>query len=195
MKKFDHLLQKCRYSLVKPYITSGSEVLDIGGLDGSFLMDVHEQLKRGVCIDPNIEEINFEKIKILKTKIIDKIPFPDSSFDIITMIAVYEHLGENRERITSECFRVLRDNGYVLLTVPSDHVDKIISILSKIRLMDGTSLEEHQNFTASETVTIFEQCGFRLKKWKKFQLGLNNLFIFQKIIAGHPHLKEQRHIP
>lgn len=180
MRRLDYLLQKWRYSVAIPFIPSGCNLLDIGGFDGSFLKRVYGKIRRGVCIDPHVEEIRDDKIMFIKSRIDSKLPFPDGSFDVITMFAVYEHLGEQRKLITAECYRVCRRNGRVVLTVPAGTVDTILMILKKIRMIDGMSTEEHQNFNVADTVGIFEEVGFQLQRWSKFQFGLNNLFVFQK---------------
>jgi ubiquinone/menaquinone biosynthesis C-methylase UbiE len=180
MRKLDHVLQKWRYSVVDPLIPSGCDLLDIGGFDGSFLMRVYPKIRSGVCIDPNLEDKRDGKILLVKARIDGVLPFSDNSFDVITMIAVYEHLGRQRELITAEAFRVCRKNGLVLITVPSSAVDAILETLMKIRLIDGMSLEEHDHFNVSDTVGIFEAAGFQLRRRSRFQMGLNNLFIFQK---------------
>ncbi len=180
MRKLDYFLQRWRYSVAIPLIPSGCDLLDIGGFDGSFLKRVHEKIRRGVCIDPHLEEKSYDKITLMRTRFDGILPFPDDSFDIITMFAVYEHLGEQRTLITHESFRVCRKNGFVILTVPSSTVDTMLTILKNVRLIDGMSTEEHQNFNVSDTVGIFEVAGFQLKRWSRFQLGFNNLFVFQK---------------
>lgn len=181
MKKIDRVLQRYRYSVVEPFVPDKSDVLDIGGFDGSFLLRLRDRINRGVCIDPYIEEKKDGKIEFIRAMVVDRLPFPNESFDIITMLAVYEHFQTSRELITSEIFRILKDHGLVLLTVPSSAVDHILKILIKMRLIDGMSIEEHSNFNAADTVEIFTQCGFRLRRWSKFQFGLNNLFVFEKI--------------
>jgi ubiquinone/menaquinone biosynthesis C-methylase UbiE len=181
MRKLDLILQKWRHSVAIPFVPQGSDLLDIGGFDGSFLTRVYEKIRSGVCIDPYIEDKRNDKITFIKARVDSILPFPDDSFDVITLFAVFEHLGEHRKVIASESFRVCRNEGLVLLTVPSSAVDIILKVLKKIRLIDGISIEEHQHFKASETVKIFEGAGFTLKRWSRFQMGLNNLFIFQKI--------------
>jgi ubiquinone/menaquinone biosynthesis C-methylase UbiE len=180
MRKLDYILQKWRYSVVEPFIPAGCDLLDIGGFDGSFLARIYEKLRNGVCIDPHLEEKRDNKLAFVKARVDGLLPFPDESFDVITMLAVYEHLGEQRKLLTSESFRVCRKNGLVLLTVPSGAVDTILRMLMKIGLIEGMSIEEHQHFKVSETVGIFEEAGFQLKRWSRFQVGLNNFFVFQK---------------
>lgn len=182
MKKLDIILQNWRYRIAEPWVTKGSIILDIGGLNGSFLKRVSGKIAKGICIDPLIKEQKEERFEFIKYKIIDGIPFPENYFDIITMLAVYEHLGSNREIVASEIFRVLKPHGRVILTVPSKIVDYILKILLKTKLADGMSLEEHKIFNASDVIKIFKKCGMKLKHWSKFQFGLNNLFIFEKMM-------------
>lgn len=186
MKKIDRVLQRYRYSVVEPFVPDNSDILDIGGFDGSFVLRLRNRINRGVCIDPYIEEKKEGRIEFIRTEVTDRLPFPDESFDIVTMLAVYEHLDELREVVTSEAFRVLRNNGLAILTVPAATVDIIIKFLYKVKIIDGMSadgtlVEDHKNFHPSDTIKIFEGAGFKLKKWSRFQIGLNNLFIFQKI--------------
>lgn len=168
--------------MVAPHIPENSDILDIGGYDGSFLTHVSDKIKRGICLDPFIEERKDDKIEFVRYRVNGKLPFSDETFDAVTLIAVYEHLHGVREQITAEVFRVLRNGGYVLLTVPDTAVDHILKLLLAMRLIDGMStFEEHAHFNSKDTLKIFDECGFSLTLWKKFQFGLNNLFIFQKI--------------
>jgi SAM-dependent methyltransferase len=180
MRRLDWILQDWRYRVVEPHIAPGCRILDIGGFDGSFLKRIQSRIVEGVCIDPLIEERKEGKLLFIKSRVVKELPFADHCFDVVTMIGVYEHLGFRRELITQEVFRVLKKPGLALLTVPSSAVDEILKVLIRMRLVDGMSLAEHEHFRSSETRTIFEGCGFKLKRWSKFQLGLNNLFIFEK---------------
>lgn len=180
MRSLDYIIQGWRYRKVEPYIPYGCKILDIGGGDGSFLLRIQDRIDEGVCIDPLIEEKKEGKLISIKSRVSDKLPFPDYFFDAVTMLAVYEHLGSQRQSITREVFRVLKKQGLALLTVPSHLVDYISKALMSAGLADGPSIEEHNFFRSSDTQVIFKECGFKLKLLSKFQLGLNNLFIFEK---------------
>jgi SAM-dependent methyltransferase len=179
MKRLDYVLRDWRFRVVMPYISDGCSILDIGGYDGA-LLERLQGIERGVCIDPLIEEKKDRKLEFIRHRITDTIPLPDESFDVITLLAVYEHLSSPKESFTAELYRVLRNDGTVLLTVPSRFVDNILKVLIRLRLIDGMSFEEHGHFDSAEMVDIFRACGFILRRWVKFQLGLNNLFVFQK---------------
>jgi hypothetical protein len=47
-------------------------------------------------------------------------------------------------------------------------------------MIDGMDIEHHQNFDRNELKKIFTENGFDLIVEKRFELGLNILFVFQK---------------
>ena len=180
MKTLDYIIRNWRYRVVAPHVPAGCRILDIGGFDGSFLLHLSDKIESGISIDPLIVSRKMGKIEFIRSESSDSLPFPDSSFDAVALLAVYEHLGDLRESITAEIFRVLKDRGVALLTVPSSMVDHILKILLKLRLIDGMCLEQHSHFESGDTVGIFQRHGFVLKRWARFQLGLNNFFLFEK---------------
>ena len=111
----------------------------------------------------------------------DDLPSDAGPFEVITMLAVLEHLPpEHLSGTVEACARALVPGGLVVLTVPSPAVDQILHGLRWVRLIDGMSLEEHHEFDVSRVPALFSQGGFRLVAAKKFQLGLNNLFVFRR---------------
>jgi hypothetical protein len=66
--------------------------------------------------------------------------------------------------------------------VPSPLVDRILKILMGMRVLDGMEVDQHHGYDTNLTIPLFQQNGFALVKYKKFQLGLNNLFVFRKTI-------------
>ena len=47
-------------------------------------------------------------------------------------------------------------------------------------MIDGMSVEEHYGFDPARTEAIFAPPDFRLVERRRFQLGLNNLYVFEK---------------
>ena len=75
----------------------------------------------------------------------------------------------------------MRSGGRVIITVPTLLVDKILNIIVMLRFLDGMSLEEHHGFLPDELPGIFIPEGFRLNNKRKFQFGLNNLYVFEQL--------------
>ncbi|MER3435138.1 MAG: SAM-dependent methyltransferase [Leptolyngbya sp. ERB_1_1] len=48
------------------------------------------------------------------------LPFADQSFDVVTMFDVLEHIRDHKRAI-AEAFRVLRPNGFLLVSTPNEH--------------------------------------------------------------------------
>ena len=97
------------------------------------------------------------------------------------MLAVLEHVpSEEQAALARACFQCLVPAGLVALTVPSPAVDRILGALRCMRLIDGMALEQHYGFEPDQTIALFTGAGFRLVSHRRFELGLNNLFVFQK---------------
>ena len=109
------------------------------------------------------------------------------SFDVVTMLSVFEHIPPDEHRTVAEaCANLLRPAGRLILTVPSPGVDRILAGLKFAHLIDGMSIEQHYGFDVRTTPAIFTAQGFKLIKHERFQLGLNNLFVFRKSVEERP---------
>jgi 2-polyprenyl-3-methyl-5-hydroxy-6-metoxy-1,4-benzoquinol methylase len=181
MKFFDRVLQRMRIAKARPYIAPGARVLDIGSVDGALFEQLGARVRTGMGIDPTLPEDR----RLGETRLIAGL-FPQDMpavepFDVITMLAVLEHFpaaayGELR----AGCARFLKPGGHLIITVPSPQVDLILKVLLALRVIDGMSLEEHHGFEVQDTVRIFPAPEFTLVRQKRFQLGLNNLFVFRR---------------
>lgn len=181
MKFLDHVLQNWRISKVRPYIKVGSRLLDIGCADGTLLKQLGSRLSGGIGVDPDLAaDTSLGKIQLLKGYFPDAIP-DSEPFDVITMLAVLEHFPPAAySKLAQSCADYLRPGGRLLVTVPSPMVDYLLNLLSTLRLIDGMSLEQHHGYDVSQTPSIFVSEHFLLIHRKRFQLGLNNLFVFQR---------------
>ncbi len=182
MRAVDRILQRWRIAKARPYIASGARVLDIGCADGALFKQLKSRIGEGVGIDPNLVQlVEMDYCHLIAGWFPEDLP-DARPFDVITMLAVLEHVPPERQpRLAEDCARLLKDGGYLVVTVPSPSVDRILSLLRFMHVIDGMSLEQHYGFKPSKTASIFSVGGLMLIKSKKFQLGFNNLFVFKKI--------------
>jgi SAM-dependent methyltransferase len=179
MRTFDIILQRWRSRIAQPWVPAGANVLDIGCLQGEFLSCLGDRIRSGIGLDPSAQPYETPRYRVLSERFQEPAPFPDASFDAVVMLATLEHILD-KEPLARECHRLLRPGGRVIVTVPSPTVDIIMAALIRCRIADGTALDEHHGFMPQAVVPLFRDRGFVLEKWRRFQLGLNHLFVFRK---------------
>jgi ubiquinone/menaquinone biosynthesis C-methylase UbiE len=182
MRWMDYALQQWRSKMAEKHIRPGDVLLDVGCYDGLFLARVQSRVTRSVGVDKFLPDTLVPQVQcqLLVSDVNQGLPFPSSYFDVVSLLAVFEHL-QNNIFVVTELGRVLRPDGRVILTVPGDQVDRVLDWLVKLGVADGMSLEEHHGYQAKDTPALFERQGFTLHTWQRFQWGLNNLFVFQKL--------------
>jgi len=179
MRQFDIVLQRWRIAVARRWIPWGARVLDIGCHQGELFESLGGRLGQSVGIDPLARPAETPAYRLLPTEFSGPLPFPAASFDVITMLAVLEHI-EQRQPLADECRRLLAPRGRVIITVPQPTAERVLELLLAARLADGMSLEQHRGFDPRETTGLFCSRGFLLEHHSLFQLGVNNLFVFRK---------------
>jgi 2-polyprenyl-3-methyl-5-hydroxy-6-metoxy-1,4-benzoquinol methylase len=186
MKSTDRLLQRWRIAKVAKEIRPGARVLDIGSADGALFTKLGGRIGPGsLGVDPTLRRLHVVNgCRLLPGTFPEAIPPGTEPFDVVTMLAVLEHFPpEAYEALRTGCEQFLKPGGKLLITVPSPQVDKILALLQFLRLVDGMSLEEHHGYDVSITPDLFPPPTFKLVRRKTFQLGLNNLFVFERTEA------------
>jgi SAM-dependent methyltransferase len=184
-KLFDRLLRDARIRKVRPHVPPGAAVLDVGCSDGELLRRLGARIRRGVGIEPTLSERvtadNYELIPGLFPRDAPK----GAQFNAITMLAVLEHIpvGEH-PAVADSCAALLRPGGRVIITVPSPRVDDILHVLIRLHVISGMAAHEHYGFQPADTLAVFGPPRFRVLVRKTFQLGLNNLFVFERADAS-----------
>jgi SAM-dependent methyltransferase len=179
MRSLDRVLQNWRARVARPWIPQGAHVLDIGCHRGEFLSSLGARIGPSVGLDPLTEPQATPRYRLLQQMFTPPTEFPDASFDAVVMLATLEHI-RDKDPLARECWRLLRPGGRVIITVPSNLVDVIVHFLCKLRLADGMSLDEHHGYDPITTPEVFGRHGFALERWRRFQLGLNHLFVLRK---------------
>lgn len=169
--------------MARPHIASGASVLDVGCADASLFRQV-SAIGRYVGLDPAVgEEVRGDRFTLIRGTFPDVVP-SRADFDAIVMLASIEHVPEAAlPALARAANALLRERGKVIITVPDARVDRILEVLALLRIIDVDAMkaDEHHGFDANRTAEPFERSGFELVHRRKFQLGLNNCFVLEKV--------------
>ena len=167
-----------RYDLTFENIPGGERVLEIGCGDGELLFKFKSKYQEvwGIEIAPSridrikkkIENEDENNIRVRVGDANQRLDFKDGYFDTITAISVLEHLFDPYY-FMSECYRLLRSNGTLIVQVPN-----IAYFSYRIGLLFGrlpvTSQEigwdggHLHYFTRLSLKRLFEKEGFEVVK-------------------------------
>jgi hypothetical protein len=167
--------------MVRPYVHPGAAVLDVGCHDGALFRSLSDHVSRGVGIDPMLAlsetQGRFRFIAGTFPEDLDG----DARFDVLTLLAILEHVETDElPRWREACDRLIVPGGFVVATVPSPLVDSMLDVLKRFRLVAGMSIEEHHGFDPSNVPSLFADGSMELAVRRRFELGMNNLFVFRR---------------
>src|SRR5438876_10994045 len=185
MKFVDRAIQHWRIAKARPFIAPTARILDIRSADGALFRQLKTAGEGSMGIDPTLtENTQIGCVRLIAGRFPKDMP-PAKPFDVMTMLAALEHFPPSEyDELRQGCVRFLKPGGFLIVTVPSAFTDRILTALKFFRVINGMSLAEHYGYEVKQTATIFPVGNFRLVKRKKFQLGLNNLFVFERLNCG-----------
>ena len=175
------LLRKMRINRVVPIVKQYPfcSLLDIGcGWEARFLLSIENLIAEGFGIDFKAPEICRPKISTISAEISKKLPFEDSRFDVVTLLAVLEHFFYP-EDILQEINRVLKPGGVLVGTVPSKIARPVLEFLSyRLHIINPDEISDHKFYYDKNSLTsLLHRTGFIKITHKYFQLGMNNFFL------------------
>lgn len=178
----EKLLQFFRFRKVLPYVKGGSKILDIGcGYKGTLLSLLSSNISEGVGVDISVskKKIN-NNIKLIPQK---NAKLPKNYFDLVTCLAVVEHL-ENPKFLLTTAYKSLKKNGRLLITTPSQIAKPILEFLAfKLGIVSKQEIIDHKKYYSKEELeNLLASCGFRRKniQIKYFSFGVNTFAITKK---------------
>jgi 2-polyprenyl-3-methyl-5-hydroxy-6-metoxy-1,4-benzoquinol methylase len=173
-------LRSLRIRRILPYVLRHPrcELLDVGcGVDASLLRSIAPYVARGVGIDPRARAFETANLKTLSVAVYDRLPFPDEHFDMVTMLAVLEHLQEP-ESIVSDIARVLRPGGALLLTAPTWAAKPLLEFLAfRLNLVSAQEVRDHKRYFSRRDLLALVGRVARLtvRDHRYFQGGFNSI--------------------
>lgn len=176
------LLRAMRIARVLPYLNRypACILLDIGcGSEARLLRQLEPYVAQGVGIDFKAPALNTTKLKAISATLDDSLPFDDNSFDIVTMLAVLEHLSKPAA-ILDEIGRVLRPGGGLVLTVPSEYAKPVLEFLAfRLGIVNPDEIRDHKRYYNKDDLleAITQTQSLEVVEHKYFQWRFNN-FLF-----------------
>lgn len=171
------------------YFKNNSRLLDLGCGPGNFLGRL-TKLKKSLelyGVDESEKMIEIAKKKFAHIDFLvaraENLPFPDNNFDVVTAIDTFYYFRAKR-KVLSECYRVLNEKGYFLITFPS--VDQVLSRWFLELTTRGSIAKGVKYLSFQELTFLAKEAGFQLIKRSlrnyPFLVLCKNWFaIFQKI--------------
>jgi ubiquinone/menaquinone biosynthesis C-methylase UbiE len=150
-------------------------MLDIGCGDGHFGQSVWDRIEAG--IDRDMSRLCEAKKRNVYDALFcadaNFLPFPDASFATVVSNSVIEHIPDIRRTI-SEIYRVLREGGQFIFSVPTDRLNDGLGITRMLIRIGAARLAERYKawfknlqvhfhlYSPKEWQTYIEAVGFRL---------------------------------
>lgn len=109
------------------------------------------------------ENIRFSHFDVEKN---ESIPFEEGYFDVVTLLAVFEHLEkEALEKLLGEIHRILKSGGLFIMTTPAFWTKSLLKGMAKLKLVSPVEIGEHKNhYTPSQITSFLEKGNFRKGK-------------------------------
>lgn len=144
-------------SLIQPDDRRG-RILDVGcGSYPYFLAFTRFKERFGVdrVVDENKSKGNVPGVQLFQFDVDqqDTLPFPDQHFQVVTMLAVFEHIAKNRLTILlNDVRRTLKPGGMLIMTTPTGWTGPILSTLTRLGLVSEIEIGEHKDSYSKKMV-------------------------------------------
>lgn len=182
----DNFLSKLRCQqanrLIQPKYRSG-RILDIGcGTYPLFLLNTTFAHKYGMDqVVGGQSHARWERDGIsfanYNLEVDDRIPFEGDFFDVITMLAVFEHIEpEKLVHQLKEIRRILKSDGVFIMTTPAGWTDGVLTVMAALRLVSAVEFKEHKDaYTSAKILALYQKAGFLKEKIKMgyFEILMN----------------------
>lgn len=172
------LLRRMRIGRVLPVLRRypGCRLLDVGcGFNHRLLSAVEPFVGEAWGIDRKAPETKRGRLNVVRAGLDAGLPFDDACFDVVTMLAVLEHL-DQPHAVLREIVRVLRPGGRLLLTVPAPAAKPVLEFLSfRLGIVSREEIRDHKRYYGRTDVAAFlaEVGQLAIEDLRSFQFGFN----------------------
>jgi SAM-dependent methyltransferase len=172
-----HLRAQKANKLIPDHLRTG-RILDIGCGSYPYFLS-HTYFAEKFAVDQlekpaSAANINWHSLDLNSNS---TLPFEDGYFDLVTMLAVVEHLAPNSlVALFQHVHRVLRPGGRLIITTPAAWSDSLLHRMARIGLVSEDEINEHVYvYTLPLLGWYFGRAGFEMTKLKfgYFEFNMN----------------------
>jgi ubiquinone/menaquinone biosynthesis C-methylase UbiE len=142
-------------------------VLDIGcGSYPLFLVSSSFAEKYGLDrVHVNVsDDVRAQNVKLIEHDLASgqRLPFDSDFFDVVTMLAVFEHVDASLiQSLVDEVRRVLKPGGVYVMTTPASWTEGLLKLLARLGMVSHEELDEHERqYRQSDVRSILVNAGF-----------------------------------
>lgn len=172
----------CMADRLIPFHLRVGRILDIGCGSYPYFLE-HVEFNEKYGIDPSIKQVSKDKKILFETfniEELERFPFDDGYIDVVTMLAVIEHLQPSQlPTVLKEIRRILTPGGCLIITTPCPWSRILLLLLAGSGFVSREELDDHKTAYGREVLTDYFlgagfdreniQCGY-------FEMFLNGWF-------------------
>jgi SAM-dependent methyltransferase len=162
-----------------PEQARSGRILDIGcGSFPTFLQNIRFGERYGLDRLPLADQRE-TGVTLVNHDVVDRsgLPFEDAFFDVVTMLAVFEHIETAAlKRVLADVYRLLSPGGLYVMTTPARWTEGILTAMAGIGLVSVEEVSEHKaQYSRREIMSLLLEAGFERSHIRQgaFELGVN----------------------
>lgn len=180
------LIHRLRYAAVTPHLRPARRWADLGCHRTYPFLRKHRGLaKEAWGLDLGVTDGTDGTLRLVRGDIMKPLPFEDGSLDLITSLAVIEHV-DDPKIVLREARRCLSADGRLIVTTPSRRGIRLHEWLVHTGLVKDVEVDEHRDFGMSAELldSWAKEAGLVVEECRTFELGLNVILVARRGPAG-----------
>lgn len=173
-----------RFKKVRPYVASGSRVLDVGCGRGLVLGKLHEVGCKVVGTELSAHSSKYAREVLgleIHQKSLEDCAFEDDSFDVVTLFHSLEHLLDPLSSLREVC-RILKPGGRMLVEVP--RFDSFYANIFRDKWFHLDVPRHLYHFEDKTLEELLKNAGFALDDVKKYDIMYDSFGALQSLLNG-----------
>jgi 2-polyprenyl-3-methyl-5-hydroxy-6-metoxy-1,4-benzoquinol methylase len=145
----------------------GGSILDIGcGSHPYFLLSTEfankyglDKTLHGKIVHDGVSQVTVNNFDVEQD---DTLPHADESFDVVTMLAVIEHIEPVKlTKLLADIYRIMRCGGEFIITTPTYWTDGLLRVLAGVNVLSKEEIDEHKDtYSHAKLSTLLVNAGF-----------------------------------